>query len=165
MIRIGIDPGREGGIVAIDDDLVVLLAARLPHGPSPIGRGMVVDVGEVARLLRGLPRPRVVALEAPQSPRSAGGRQIAGSAGLAVGIGWGRLSAALDILGEPWHAVAASTWHAAIVGHGTGAPKARALATITRLLPGLEVVPAGCRVPHEGIVDAAGLALYARRLL
>lgn len=161
MIVVGIDPGQEGAIVLLETGEAPR-AWRLPHEPSPAGKGRIVDVAALRDLLPSASRVALVALEAPQSPRAAG-RQIGGGAALAVGLGWGRLSALLDLAGYPWQAVPAATWHREIVGRGEGDAKARAAAAIRRLLPALDLVSEGCRRPHAGIIDAAGIALWAEQ--
>jgi len=162
VIFAGIDPGQGGAIVALDEDCRVLLAVPLPHEQSPAGKGGIVAVRELRSVLAQLGPLDLALLETVQSPR-AGGRQVGGAAGLAIGVGWGRLSATLDLLGVPWEPVAASAWHRAMVGSGEGDAKARALAACVRLLPGLDLCPGRRRAPHPGIVDAALIALYARR--
>ena len=86
----------------------------------------------------------------------------AGSAGRS-GMEHGAWRGLLTAMGWPYFVIRAQEWRKAAgitVPRGSD-PKQATIRVVRALLPTLELVPDGCRVPHDGIADAAGLALAA----
>jgi hypothetical protein len=152
MIAIGIDPGRDGAVVATDGTEIfgwLLWRQACPDGWVP---GLVLDA------LRGLGlRPDAVALEL-YAGRGGEGR---GSL-LTVGVGWGMLAAACAATwpGALLLTPASSSW-TRILRDQRGEGKARAQALVSSRLPALDLMPGRRRVPHSGLADAGALALWA----
>ena len=160
MIHVGIDPGADGAIVAL-----------FPVGP-PIGHRMPVvevtgrrrlDIGAARRMLLALRDhdDLVVAIEAP-SVRP--GEGAVGALGIGLHHGaWHGLLGAMEIRHR---IVVARTWRDGLgLPKSPGDPKQRkadAILACERLLPGLDLAPKPLRKPHDGIADAALIALWAR---
>jgi len=147
---IGIDPGREGAIVRLDDSGAT--AWLLPYDDAGLqGR-------ELARMMREIGEGVVVLERAQSMPRQ----------GIASAFRYGRdygvIVGVLDAIWQPYTTVAPGVWHRRIVGGTSDDPKARARAVIEARLPLLELRPGRRRKAHEGIVDAACLALYGREV-
>ncbi len=79
--------------------------------------------------------------------------------------GFGRLCGWLEMVMVPFSLVPPKLWQKEM--HvGTSAsddPKRKSLEAARRLFPLVELVPKGCRKPHDGWVDALLIAEYARR--
>jgi hypothetical protein len=157
MIIVGIDPGADGAIVALDGDRAS--AWRMPTQDQRGRRRL--DARAIVAILRPLHEGGVrVVVEAP-SVRPGEGAQGA----LGVGLMHGGIRGVLDALGVPWRDVHPQTWRA-----GVGLPKEQdrkqrkhdAILLCERLLPGLELVYPGCRKPHDGTADAALMAVWGR---
>lgn len=147
-VILGIDPGQKGGLVALRGSRVAL-AAVMP-AVAKVG----VDLAAVRDLLEEL-RPDHVVLEQAQAMPKQGV-----SSTFSFGRDYGGLLGLLCALRIPHETVRPHTWHGALVGRGEGDPKARTLRVVRQRLPGLALVPPRCRVPHEGLVDAAAIALW-----
>lgn len=154
MIAIGMDPGRDGGLVALDEREV--LAALLWREVCP--DGWVPQL--VADAMRGLGlQPDRVALELYAGRAGEGGGSL-----MKVGIGWGVLwtAAALVWPGALLLTPASSSW-TTILRDQPGEGKARAVALVSSVLPGLDLTPGRRRKPHDGLADAGALAWWALR--
>jgi len=155
-VIVGIDPGNKGGIVALDGQTAVL-AEPMPATPK-VG----LDLYALIELLEGLGPIRMVVLERAQSMP---GQGIATT--FRYGVGYGGILGVLAALRLPHTTVTPAVWHRDLVGHrpseGRDQAKARALQVVRQRLPGLQVVPPRCRTPHDGLVDAACLALWGQR--
>ena len=155
MIVIGIDPGKNGAVVAVEQDG--------PHLVT-LAQALLCDLSDfvpplIALLLRNLPKPDRVVLEACQAARTATGAVGGGS--LKIGRNWGVLYACaclvwpgVDIL-VPYP----QTW-TRILRDQPGEGKARAVALVSARLPDLDLTPGKLRKPHSGLADAGALALY-----
>lgn len=163
---LGIDPGRAGGIVAIDSGIV--LYQRPADGPEGYHRHAPKadpDPGAMMQALleiRELGRVVGVVIEAPAfgGAGQAGRRMSAGVAGH-IGMEAGIWRALLTAWGWPYEVLRPQDWRkraGITVGKG-GDPKAATIAHVGRLLPGLDLYPGRKRVPHDGLADAAGMAL------
>lgn len=156
MIALGIDPGLSGAIVVLEESgpSVVVLAQialddldRVWWTPAPM-----------AATLRELPRPDRVALEQVQTRGGQGGQMWAA-------VRWGYLHAVCCLLwpGASIWTPAASSWMASALRDQPGEGKARAVALVSSVLPGLDLTPGRRRKPHDGLADAGALALWAMR--
>lgn len=165
-LYIGVDPGAAGAIVAIDDMGTIHLAWTADGRGK--GQGYFVagdpDPIIVAEGLRPLRDQGVVgvAMETPFALR-AGGTSTA----LTTGRRWGILYAALRFARIPLVTVTPAKWSADLFGGKKGddakAKKAAAVRLVSERLPNLEMILPGCRTPHDGLADAAALALWMRK--
>jgi crossover junction endodeoxyribonuclease RuvC len=156
VIALGIDPGNEGALVAlrVEEGLASPHAVlRMPATPK-VGP----DLHAVMDWLLTINPDRAVIERAQSMP----GQGVAST--FRYGVGYGGLIGLLVALEIPYETVPPATWHRDLCGarrsEGRTAAKGRALRVVRERLPGLEVVPPRCRVPDEGIVDAACVALW-----
>ena len=169
---IGIDPGRDGAIVAIIDsptrEIIALraqadyLPGREKVAPLDLVTGYVRGVRMILDLVRdgrpGIPI-RVVTEVASIRPGEGG------SSSLRTGMGAGAIYAALLCHGVPHEVLTPQAWRkrAGISVMKGGDPKAATVAHVERVLPELDLLPGRLRVPHVGLADAAGMALAGLR--
>jgi crossover junction endodeoxyribonuclease RuvC len=93
-----------------------------------------------------------------------------GRSGLTIGRNHGRLEGLLVGIDAPYDLVTPQAWRRAMgLPKRTDAEKklrkAEAVEKCRRLLPGLQLIPDGCRVPNDGIADAGLMAEHARRTM
>jgi hypothetical protein len=147
---VGVDPGLRGAMVCIEDGQVHE-ARFLP------ARGNVLDVREVMRWFADL-QPDLTVIEGYLAVR----RQAL-TALVTGASNFGRLVASVEAIGVAYSVVDCHTWQRAVgAKEGRGDAKDRALARVRKLYPRAPVIPKGCRVPHDGIVDAILIAHFAR---
>lgn len=160
-VVVGIDIGKEGALVALDAERRVRCALRTKEAfTSPTGKGSKRDYVEMlmVRQLLVLREAFTVRAVLVEKASVRPGEGISG--GLTVGQGEGLWRGMVAALGLPLVRVAPQTWMAKMCRDVPGEGKDRAIFAAAQRLPGLELVPKGCRKPHSGIADAALLAVY-----
>ena len=170
-LYIGVDPGLHGGIVAINEVSHCLFAwaADDPGRGDRIPGYAVGDIDARGLLheLRCLADTIPVAVVAIETPLAfaAGGVTNA----LRTGQAWGQIRAVLAILDVPVFEVTPAMWSVTVLGKppkGGWEPKAKKQAAIDACrarVPSLGLVLPGRRIPHDGLADAACIALWAKR--
>jgi len=183
-IVIGIDPGANGAIAAVDVERRLVLGVALCRDWAPEVEGQ----GEAARMQADLGWPLVLpamlrrigvtvgdvvelCVEASQlRPGQSGGAAQGWRAGALAASVVGELAVITGLPVAVVEVVGASAWTKAMGLHGTKAERdARKRARVARVL---ELVPdarpmlvgPGCRVEHDGAADAILIALYRARL-
>ena len=170
MRTIGIDPGKEGAIVVLEDlDVLYQRRADGPDGYHRHGPGEEADaVAMATELLRAAcdEVPGLVVVEAPHWHAGKGRRMNAGTAGR-LGIEHGAWRGALAGLGWPFLVLEAVRWRpmAGIRFTDRFNVKAPTVDHVEGLLPGLDLRPGRKVTDHDGLADAAGMALAARAYL
>jgi len=161
MIIVGIDPGKRGGVVAIDisgrPTAIEWTAADHPD-EGYVMRGGAYNVGRMIYAIEELTcRDEIglVVLEKQQA-RPMEGR----SSTLTTGYGWGLWSGIVHSLQQPLLQVSASRWTRQMYAGATGEGKARSIDVASSRLPELSLTWGRRRKPHDGLADAACLALY-----
>ncbi len=154
MNIVGIDPGLEGGLVLLGERL---LASRMPT------REREIDGAAVARwLLFAEPDLVVVERLTARNTFDANGKAIRRTgAEFRFATGYGVLQGVLQAMALDYWLVTPQAWKRRILAD-TDWSKAAAITHIQATLPDLELIPKGCRVPQDGLADAACLALYGR---
>lgn len=161
VIFAGIDPGSKGAIVAINDHRAVILQHRLPWHT---GEGLILSefwktLLELRNAARDAGGRLAVALER-QSYRPTDG----GKGTFTCGRTFGALEMGLVALGLPYEIPAPNMgvngWHRMLQGAQGEDTKRQAMNLCRRQLPGLVLIPKGCRKPHDGLGDAGALALW-----
>lgn len=160
---VGVDPGLDGGIAAVDEAGRPAWREAMPFiGTKGKGKRLLDQVG-VLRMMRFLAAKGVVgvALEIQQSMP---GQGVAST--FQIGRGFGALEMVVPALGLALHPVRPQAWQKVMLA---GTPdsmedtKDRAALAAQRLWPTLDLREhAGCRKPHDGIVDALLLAEWLR---
>ena len=159
MIVIGIDPGAHGGIAVLDSKIGFVNTSKMPLLPSG-----EIDVISIREMLRASESP-----SSPVSPNifiesvhSMPGQGVASS--FKFGYSLGRIEAVCDLLVPDVHKVQPLAWQK--VGPGkTGGDKSITIEWVKNTYPEAQIIPKGCRVPHDGICDAIGIAHYGLLLL
>jgi crossover junction endodeoxyribonuclease RuvC len=157
ILRVGIDNGQTGAIVAIDDARRVVLAERMPLVKITKTR-KALDCAELYRIMGRLAEHRdvFVCVEHAQAMPAQGA-----SSGFNYGVSVGAVRMAVEALLLPHAIVTPSVWQRRIIGATTGGDKAKHVAAVRRLLPDLDLTPGKLRKPHDGLADAGLMALWA----
>ena len=170
-IYFGIDIGKSGGIVGIKDGKVLVQAVM------PIVGGEDVDVVELGSIIRGAElmvsnRNECAVASHVVIERFAGWFGYNKSSAASVSRQAGAISAMLVLNGFAHTAVVPRTWQKAMFEgtrelknkDGKRATKEMAAITASRLFPKESFKPSTkYKNPHDGIVDAALLALFGER--
>jgi len=165
MIYIGIDPGDRGAMVAIDAD------GRLVASLTADSRG-----GEVGYYVDGDPDPlavtawinafrdRGVARVTIETPFAPG--RIGTANAITIGRRWGIHYAAVRASRVPVVLVTPAKWSADLFGGKKGKDgkekKAVGVRLVGERIPDLRLVLPGCRVAHDGLSDAACIAIASQ---
>jgi hypothetical protein len=157
-LTVGIDPGLSGGIAVLSEDITT--AVPMPVMPSPKGKGRVLDITSIIKILEAY-KAGVVFIERQQAMTGQG----ISSTGTTM-QNYGILIGILAGLRVPYEIVGARKWQRELLTVPTkGDPKAAARAAAEALFPGVDLRRSTrARKPHEGMVDAILIAEYGRRL-
>jgi hypothetical protein len=154
MIVIGIDPGKDGGYVELDELGRVRFQSRLY-----LDRGIDrLDELQWDQVHCFMERAQVMNRE---------GRPTSARSMFNYGQAFGEILGRLAAFRIPHTLVRPADWsrimHAGTTDdHNT---KKRSLQAARQLWPGTSWIPAGCKQPHDGIYEAALIAEYGRRRL
>ncbi len=153
MARVlGVDPGLSGAYALVGD--VKPYATPLPLA------GRSVDLVETWRDWKAL-APEYVLVERPQAmPKMS--RQGSLHFGMTCGALEGLAVALAVEFGAHFEWVQPQTWKRAVLA-GTARDKAAAIEWARRAYPSVALVLPRCRVPHDGIADALGIATFGLR--
>ena len=159
-VIIGCDNGISGALVTISAHNGALIAAtEMPIQKAR--KGNEIDTLEVELWLRcvsgGLDKIHCAILEEPGGSKSA-------KAAMSMAGSFHSLRTILTNLKIRWHRITPQKWQKEMLpGCKSGDTKPRALELAKRLWPDETFLASPrCRVSHDGIVDAALLAEYAR---
>lgn len=158
---VGIDNGVTGGIVILSDTGAIIAQTKMPIKSAR--KGDEVDVIALHKWLvlnteDNLEKCFYV-IEEPAGARSANAvRSMSASFHAVRGF--------LETKRLRWERITAQSWQKKMLpGCKAGQTKPRALARSSELWPDETFIQKGCRVPHDGVVDAALISEYARREL
>lgn len=158
---LGIDPGMDGAIVALD------------HNGQCIGsvltkKSLTVSVGKGSRReyvpsfmadalssWGPLSTIKLVVLEKQQAMPKQGVASM-----FRTGVGYGLWLGILAAKGLPTTIVRPVEWTKTVLKGVSGTGKDRAIVAASARVPDLDLTPGKKRVPHSGLADAACLALY-----
>lgn len=169
MIRIGIDNGANGAIVAIDQSHKVVLVLPMPVIDVGVmrkgkrGKKRVLDMAQVVTHLRNLQSldDNVFAVLEHAQVFPGEGRSTAFNAGR----GYGAMEMALVALGIPYEIVRARSWQSAVLKGVEGSDtKARSVLKCQRTFPSIDLTPGRRRKPMDGLADGAMMALHALQI-
>jgi len=158
MIFLGIDNGVSGGIAALSDSSQII--AMLPMPCQRARKGNEIDILAVWKWIDQLDsREKItVVIEEPGGSKSSkAATSMAGS--------FHALRALCVLKGLRWHRVTPQSWQKDMLpGCKAGETKPRALAEARQLWPDEGFLASDrCKVPHDGLIDAALIAEHARR--
>ena len=159
---VGIDPGLDGGVVALCPDG----SMHLDITPTVNFAGSKREYDEIlmCAILGCLPKGCgiLVALEKQQAMRTEG-RMQGTTSSFRTGVGWGLWRGIIAALKLPRIDVHPRTWQAALCKGLTGDPKERAWRVAAARFPGVDFrATPRCGKAHSGLIDACCLALYAQ---
>ena len=150
MIFCGIDPGKSGAIVFVDEG-GALEARRMPL----IGKEWDLPaLASIFVLARDCDTPTLTVLERVHAMPKQGV-----SSTFTFGVGYGLIQGLLAARGWPFQLVPPKTWQRSVLGTTTSEKEALVAAAL-RLFPALPIK----RKADWGMADAALMAEHARRL-
>lgn len=162
MIVIGIDPGKRGGWVALNVESgrpvpVEWCAADQTDG-GYVMKGRYLTRAMYASVFDVVDNYNVVGvmIERQQARPMEGRASI-----LTTGYGWGLWTGIVASMQVPYDEVSSTRWTRSMLTGSTHEGKARSIAVAQQRVPDLPLVWGRRRKPHDGLADAACLALYA----
>lgn len=165
---LGVDNGFSGGLAVYDGQKLVeaipMPTIHVTRGSKTkngnLRKGQEINEPLIADWLRRVKPTHAVVELANAMPKQGAVSMFS------FGVSYGTVRGILGALGIPYQIVAAPTWMKEMLGHGrpAGESKQFALAASSRLFPGFNFVREGCRVAHEGMIDAALMAAYCARI-
>lgn len=144
---LGIDPGKNGGLCVISAGGTPLLCDRMPQGTSRIADWISSASQQCQHLV-------MVTEKAQAMPKQG----IASA--FRYGVHYGIFEAIAAMLKVTYIEVSPSVWKK---GMAVTSNKAESIKQCRRIFPGVELVPSGCRVEHDGMAEALLVAEWARR--
>ena len=158
QIYIGYDNGVSGAACAISDHD----GSVISYTPMPVKRGRNANEVDVRALWEWLsvttaerPHDALHVIEEPGGSKSASAaKSMAGS--------FHALRAMVELKSLPWERITPQKWQKEMIP-GKGDTKNRAKARAMERWPDETFILPRCRVPHNGVIDAALIAEYARR--
>mgnify|MGYP004451981173 FL=1 len=163
---VGIDPGKDGAVVAIDEDGIVRdVSLTKERFTVPIGKGSrreydAVAMGNYLTELHALQGVRLVCIEKQQARPGQGGTSM-----FSIGMGYGLWLGIIGTLTIPCSVVHPKTWQKSVLRDVPGIGKGRAILLCKQRLPDLELAPGKKRKSHDGIADAACIAMWGLKSL
>jgi hypothetical protein len=166
-VFVGIDPGKNGAIVAVARQSSGTGFDLLAAFVMPLNDDGQIDCKKVAQIVTRNKHKSII-IEKPSAAAFAfrgNVRRTSSTALFSSGESWGRLCATLDCYGFSFSTVAPVTWTAALTRKAPGADsKAKAASVFDRLCSvtsQFRAMPPRHRTLHDGIVDAALIAYYS----
>ncbi len=155
---VGIDPGVGGALCSMEDDGTIDELINMPTIKD--GKNTLVDCDKLADWIRPLGRQtNLVVLE------KVGARPGQGAcSGFSFGRTLGRIEGVLIAMNFRYEFPTPQRWKKVVL-EGTDKSKEAAIAYVRRRWPDAQLIPDGCRVPHDGRAEAILLAEFGRRLL
>ncbi|MFA5036784.1 MAG: hypothetical protein WC479_06380 [Candidatus Izemoplasmatales bacterium] len=152
-IYVGIDPGKDGGIAALYDDGIALVAKK-----TPLMSDNELDLTQITSLLEGL-KSRGIVQVTIEKVHSMPGQGVASM--FSFGMTTGMLHGVVAALGIPRFLVAPQTWKKKIL-YDTAKDKNAAIEYCARVYPQISLLATPrSQKAHTGIADAICIARYA----
>jgi len=146
---IGIDPGQKGGVAFLWDD------GNYSSHPMPATRN------QLCKLLRDeVQGAKIKAVV--ESVHAMPGQGVTSM--FKFGKGCGEILGILTALGAEIHEPTPQAWKKIVLA-GTDKSKDAAIQVAENLFPDIQLIPKGCRKPHDGMAEALLMAEYGRRTL
>lgn len=162
LILAGIDPGLQGAAVALYPDGTSAVLRMPVHTCGKRINGTVLMAWLLAHDVDAVVVERIGA----RAHRNGAGKVVrnAGSE-FRFAIGVGVIHGVLEGLALPYRTVQPQTWKAKVLGRDAASGKQGAIEYVQNALPHVNLVPDKCRVPQDGIADAACLAVYGQTFI
>lgn len=165
---LGIDNGFSGGLAVFDG---IRLVDAIPTPTVDVTKttktakgnerkGREINEAEIANFIRKY-NPVHAVIELAHAFPGQGAVSM-----FSFGVSFGTVRGIVGALGVPFTVVPSQTWQKELLGgrRAAGQSKEDAAATAQRLFPGFNFVAPGSRKLHEGMVDAALMAVYCHRM-
>lgn len=146
MYYLGIDPGKKGGIALLHDTDI--------HGSWDFDKDVLLYVAESLSTVEEASR---CCLERVHAMPKQGSVSM-----FTFGTGYGWIMGVLDAFEISYQTIEPRKWKAEF---GLNSDKAKSIDVCRQLFPAADLIPKGCRTPHDGIAEALLMAEYARRKL
>jgi crossover junction endodeoxyribonuclease RuvC len=153
---VGIDPGVDGAIAWMTDGGDIEDVRNMPTTKD--GKKRIIDCPHLCEVLK-LTRPDIVVLESVNCRPGQGVSSV-----FSFGRSLGRIEGVIHTLGLPIEFPTPQRWKKVVL-EGTDKSKEAAIAYVQRRWPDAQLIPDGCRVPHDGRADSILLAEFGRRLM
>lgn len=150
MNCLGVDPGLKGGWAVITADRKGSRAY-----PMPVAGGRM-DLSKLSHDWRDCS----ISVACVEKVGAMPGQGVTSM--FTFGMGFGAILGVLAALNVRVELVTPQAWKKAVLA-GTAKDKDAAIAYCRRAFPDINLVPVGCRVPHDGCADAICLAEYGAR--
>lgn len=160
---LGIDPGLKGAMVALgpDDQLLIRWADGADGYLGPRAHLEAAYPRALASMQAAIGQaPTLTVVEAVQLRPHQG---LHSQARAAFGIGL--IVGSVATRGWAWEQPTPAHWHQTLGIPQDADPKAAVMAWCERRLPNLDLCVGNRRKPHDGVADAAALAVYGRLIL
>jgi len=162
-IYLGIDNGITGGLCAISQHPSAAIIAMCPTPTQRTRKGIEIDVKKAWAWIEAT-APALdnvcVVIEEPGGSKSA-------KAGASMAASFTALRVLCDLKGLRYHRITPQSWQKgpkSLLNAGTGDTKPAALRMARAVWPDETWLATDrCSVPHDGMIDAALIAEYARR--
>lgn len=162
MVIIGIDPGKDGAVVVVNDEFEVLASWLTKEVCTvKVGKGSKREYydGKMAQVIKEAaefkPGPVLVCIE------KQGARPGQGSVSMfSIGLGMGLWRGCVAATGLPMITVHPRTWAKKILRDVPGEGKGRSILVAQSRFPDFDLMPGRKRKPHDGLADALCLCLY-----
>ena len=161
---LGVDPGLTGGFVVLVDGRAVAQVRTKDIARDGWLPGVAALAADHVREWHEAHGLRLAYFERAQTRPGEGG-----SGALTTGIGWGLLVGAIVASGVRVEVVTPAAWRRAAGFPARSGAEGKALAkgdcvSWASQVPGLTLIYPGCRVPDQGIADAACIAYAGANL-
>lgn len=147
MMVLGIDPGLKGGYFLTDS------RTPLIYNRTPVN-GKEIDIGHIRDAVTIFGTPDRVIIEKVHAMPGNGVVSM-----FTFGDGYGQLKGMCKALDWPLYLVRPQQWKKDVLS-GTKKDKAAAINCIKNLYPSVNLILPRCSVPHDGVADAACLAVW-----
>lgn len=164
-VYIGIDPGKDGALVAIDSNGKITASFMTGRDFTlPVGKGSKREytVSRMSYALKCLGGHHNIKLAVIEKQSARPGQGVTST--FSTGYGYGLWVGVLSANGIPFVEVRPKTWVSSILKDVPGEGKNRSVYAVMNRLPNLDLTPGRRRKPHDGLADAACLALYSMQL-
>lgn len=158
---VGIDPGLKGGLVLLAPG--TYWATPMPTRTGRGDKGVIDGLVIAGWLLAAEPDWVVIERQGARNTfNSSGKAQRRTSAEFRYATGYGKILGVLESMKLKHKTVDPQVWKREILA-GTDRDKDAAVSHVQRELPDLDLTPGRCRVPQDGLADAACIALWGTR--
>ena len=154
---VGIDPGLRGGLAALAPDGAVAGVWPMPVAGGEVHAAGVADLLRSLRCLDNLQDIGLVCLEKVGAMPKQG---VAST--FRFGTGWGMVRGVCAALAMPVRLIPPPVWKKRVL-LGYPHDKDGAIRYCTDRWPTVDLIPAGCRVPQDGLAEALCLAAYGHQ--